>query len=455
MAIKKKNNLTWYLIGTAVVLVIVIVVGKKAGFIGAKVVTKVATEKVALRTITETVSASGKIQPESEVKISSDVSGEIVALYVKEGDKVQQGDLLVKIKPDVYLSLVDRAKAALNTAKANLSNAQSRLVQVESQYKRTQASFERSKKLYADKVIAEAEYETALSSFEVAKAEVQANKESVSGAKFNVASGEASLKEAQDNLNRTTIKAPVDGTIYGLKVETGERVVGTSQMAGTEMMRIANLGLMEVSVDVNENDIARLNLKDTALIEVDAYLDKKFKGLVTEIANSANLLGTSVDQVTNFTVKIRILPESYAELVKPGVASPFRPGLSATVEIETEKRVNVIAVPIQAVTTRSDSSIAKAKEAKETKEEVKTTAPAKANLPAVQKEYVFVYDKGVAKLVEVTTGIQDDVYIEVKMGAKVDDELIVAPYLAVSKKLKDADKVEKVEKEKLFSADKE
>lgn len=438
-----------YLGIAVVVLIVFIVIGKSAGWIGGHENTQVAVEKAAIRTLVETVSASGKIQPEAEVKISPDVSGEVVTLYVKEGDKVKKGDPLVKIKPDIYISLLDRANAALNTARANLANAQSRLVQVESQFKKAQASYDRSKKLHADKVIADADYEAAVSAYEVAKAEVEANKESVRGAKFNVASAEASVKESQDNLNKTSINAPVDGTIYGLKIEAGERVVGTSQMAGTEMMRIANLGSMEVSVDVNENDIARLTVGDTANIEVDAYLDKKFKGLVTEIANSANTLGTTVDQVTNFTVKIRIIPESYASIMKPGMISPFRPGLSATVEVETEKKANVLSIPIQAVTTRSDSVMEKmkkgSKDKKETKEKVK---PAEE-----EKEYVFIYDKGVAKQVEVKTGIQDDMNIEILKGIAKDAEVIVAPYLAVSKKLKDQDKVEKVDKEKLFSGE--
>ena len=446
---KKKSNLMMYLGITAVVLIVFIVVGRSAGWIGAKTVIQVAVEKADTRTITETVSASGKIQPEAEVKISPDVSGEIVELYVKEGQKVKKGDLLVKIKPDIYMSLLDRTNAALNTARANLATSQSRLTQVESQFKKAQASYDRNKKLYKDKVISDAENETSISAYEVAKAEVDANRENVRGAKFSVASAEASVKEAQDNLNKTTIKAPVDGTIYGLKVEAGERVVGTSQMAGTEMMRIANLGSMEVNVDVNENDITRVSVGDTTNIEVDAYLDKKFKGIVTEIANSASLLGSTVDQVTNFTVKIRILSESYASLLKPGMISPFRPGLSATVEIETEKKTNILTVPIQAVTTRSDSVMNKAKaNIKKSGEETKAVKAQEE-----EKEYVFVLEKGVAKQIEVKTGIQDDMYIEVKTGVKKLDEVVVAPYIAVSKKLKDQDKVEKVDKDKLFSGE--
>lgn len=448
---KKNNKLMMYLGIAAVVLVVFISIGRKAGWIGAKAITQVAVEKAEVRTIVETVSASGKIAPEAEVKISPDVSGEIVALYVKEGDKVKKGDLLVKIKPDIYLSLLDRTRAALNTARANLATSQSRLTQVESQFKKAQAAYERNKKLYQDKVVSDADNESAVSAYEVAKAEVEANRENVRGAKFSVASAEASVKEAQDNLNKTTIQAPVDGTIYGLKVEAGERVVGTSQMAGTEMMRIANLGSMEVNVDVNENDITRVSLGDTTTIEVDAYLDKKFKGIVTEIANSASLLGTSVDQVTNFTVKIRILAASYASILKPGMISPFRPGLSATVEIETEKKSNILTVPIQAVTTRTDSVKEHSNGDKTGKKDDSKKNGSKA--VAEQQEYVFIADKGIAKQVVVKTGIQDDMYIEVTSGVKKDDEVIIAPYIAVSKKLKDNDQIEKVDKEKLFKGE--
>lgn len=444
---KKNKRILLYLGGAVIFLILFSVIGKKAGFIGGKEIIKVAVEKAAFRTIVETVSASGKIQPEAEVKISPDVSGEIVGLYVKEGDKVKKGDLLAKIKPDVYLSLVDRAIAALNSAKANLANAQSRSVQAASQYKKAQSSFDRSKKLYADKVISDADYEAAQSAFEVAKAETDAAKESVSGAKFNVASAEASVKEAKDNLNKTTIMAPVDGTIYGLKVELGERVVGTSQVSGTEMMRIANLGNMEVDVDVNENDIARLSVGDTANIEVDAYLNQKFVGIVTEIANSANSLGATVDQVTNFTVKIRILPESYKSLMKPGVASPFRPGLSATVDIMTERQLNVLTIPIQAVTVREDSTSEKKEENQGIAEQKQKDAK-KETLK--DKEYVFLFSEGSVKQVEVATGIQDDQYIIISKGLDKDAEVVIAPYLAISKRLKDGSLVEKVDKEKLF-----
>ena len=334
----KKNNLLKWLAIVVVVLIVFAVIGKKAGWFGGQDKKQVVAEQVAKRDITEVVSASGKIQPEVEVKISPDVSGEIVELNVKEGDRVKKGQLLVRILPDIYQSYVDRSVAAMNGAKANSENSKSRLLQARSQYEKAQLTFDRNKKLYEEKLISASEWEGIKSGTEVAKAEVDAALQSLSGADFNVRSAEASVKEAQDNLRKTSIFAPVDGTISKLNVEKGERVVGTSQMAGTEMMTLANLNEMEVNVDVNENDIVRVNVGDTASVEVDAYLGKKFKGVVTEVANSANISGLSVDQVTNFTVKVRILRESYEQIIDsnhPGRAV-FNPGMSATVDIMTK-----------------------------------------------------------------------------------------------------------------------
>lgn len=446
----KKNRFLKYGIGAVILLILFVVIGRKMGWVGGAPRIQVAVEETEKRTIAETVSASGKIQPEVEVKISADVSGEIVELHVKEGDKVKRGQLLLKIKPDIYVSNLDRSNASLNTTRANLANAEARLVQVESQFKKAQASYTRSKKLYHDKIISESEFEAAESAYEVAKAEVDAARQSVVGARFNVRSAQASVKESRDNLSKTTIFAPVDGTVSRLNVEVGERVVGTLQMAGTEIMRIANLNTMEVNVDVNENDINRVSLGDTATIEVDAFLDSKFKGIVTEIANSANVLGATVDQVTNFAVKIRILPESYSQLVKEGsvLSSPFRPGLSATVEVQTEKISNIITVPIQAVTTRIDSTDQKKAAMQKDK-----TSPEKAKKKTaeVPKEYVFVIDGGKVRQVEVKTGIQDDMYIQILSGLKEKDKVVVAPYLAISKKLKDGTAVDKVDRDKLFT----
>lgn len=442
---KKKKSLLVYLIIAVVVLLIVLVAGKKAGWFGDKSIDEVSVEKVSVRSIIETVSASGKIQPEIEVKISPDVSGEIIGLYVKEGDKVKKGQLLVKIRPDVYESYLERATATLNNSKANLANAEARFIQAEQ-------AFKRNTKLHNDKVISDADFEQIKSSYMVAKAEVEA-------ARFNIKSAEASVKETRDNLVKTTIFSPVDGTVSKLNVESGERVVGTSQMSGTEMMRIANLTSMEVNVDVNENDINRLSLGDTATIEVDAFLDKKFKGIVSEIANSANVVGTSSDQVTNFTVKIRVLPESYAD-VSPkdkSLPSPFRPGLSATVDIQTEKLSNILTIPIQAVTTRDDTTsidksptLAKVSKKKET--ETKTDKKEEQNTEFY--EYVFVHENGKVKMQRVKTGIQDDQYIQIMSGLKEGQEVVTAPYLAISKKLKNGSNVKLVKEDELFKEEK-
>ncbi len=426
--LNKKNNLIKYLIIAVVVLIAFAITGKKMGWIGGVANQKVAIEKVEQRTIVETVSASGKIQPEVEVKISSDVSGEIVSLMVIEGQKVKRGQLLCKIRPDIYESYLDRASAALNTSKANLANAEARFIQ-------TEQAYERNLKLIKDKIISEADFEVIKSNYLSSKADVQA-------AKFNVKSAEASVKEAKDNLFKTTVFSPVDGTVSKLNVELGERVLGTSQMTGTEIMRIANLNSMEVSIDVNENDINRLSIGDTAIVEVDAFLDKKFKGIVTEIANSASVVGASADQVTNFPVKIRVLPESYASLNSKdkNMPSPFRPGLSATVEIQTEKTSNILTIPIQSVTTREDST--------------DNTTNADSKLPALGiKEFVFVVEGNKVKKIAVKTGIQDDMYIEIKSGLKAGQEVVVAPYLAISKLLKEGMQIEKVSKEDLYTAE--
>ncbi len=442
--ISKKNKTLIYIGVGTLLLIIVLVIGKKAGWFGASNMIEVAVEKTELRDIVETVSASGKIQPEMEVKISPDVSGEIIGLYVKEGDKVTKGQLLVKIRPDVYESYLDRATAALNNSKANLANSEARYIQAEQ-------AFQRNSKLHKDKVISDADFEQIKSNYMVAKADVEA-------ARFNIKSAEASVKEAKDNLVKTTIFSPVDGTISKLNVELGERVVGTTQMSGTEMMRIANLSNMEVNVDVNENDINRLSVGDTANIEVDAFLDTKFKGIITEVANSASVVGTSADQVTNFTVKIRILSESYAHLMKDkSMPSPFRPGLSATVDIQTNKKTRILTIPIQAVTVRDDTSSVNDKK-KYTAEKPKEGEAKKENTKeekvAEEFEYVFVVESGKAKMIRVKTGIQDDQYIEILEGLKEGQEIVTAPYLAISKLLKNDIAVQVVKEEDLFKAEK-
>jgi len=427
------------------ILIVLAVVGKQMEWFGKSIDVKVVVETVDLHDIVETVSANGKIQPEIEVKISPDVSGEIIELAVKEGDKVNSGDLLVKIKPDIYLASVDRMDAALNSAMASLANSKARFIE-------SQATYNRNKKLWEEKVISDAE-------FEGITANMKVSEQNMIAAEFNIKSANASLKEAKDNLAKTMIFAPVSGIVYNLNVEKGERVVGTSQMAGTEIMRLANLNEMEVSVEVNENDIVRVMTHDTTDIEVDAYLDRTFTGIVTEVANSANTEGIGADQVTNFTVKIRILQFSYEDLIATGNASisPFRPGMSATVEIRTESAAEIVAVPIQAVTIREDTTKAadpddvKAKAAVdagsgETKKKKKWKKAGK------KEECVFVLAEGdLVELRWVEVGIQDNDFIQITEGLKKGEQVIVGPYSAVSKKLEDAKKVEVVEEEDLYA----
>jgi HlyD family secretion protein len=448
---KKRNTI---LIIAGAILLIALVVAKKKGMIGETPKTKISTEKVERRSIIETITASGKIQPEKEILIAPDASGEIKGLFVKEGDSVKAGQLLLKINPDIYLSALDKVKASLNSSKANLANSRARLSQAESQKIKAESDFNRSKTLHDKSVISDADFEAAKSQYDVAKAEVEAAKENVEAARYAVNNAEAALKEANDNLTKTAVFSPIDGTVSKLSKEVGERVSGASQFSqGTEVLRIANLNNMEAQVDVSENDIVRVHLNDTALIEVDAYLGRKFKGIVSQIANSANTTGAGTDQVTNFTVKIRMLPESYSDLLdkKNPNLSPFRPGMSASVEILTTYEYNVITVPIQAVTTRDDtSSVDSKKQYKKIKKETKETV-----LSKTPKEYVFVYKDGKVFLREVKVGIQDTDYYQILKGLEEGEEVVSAPYRAISKKLKNKQEVEKVDKDKLFETKEE
>lgn len=440
-------------------IIILLFVAKSIGVFGKPEGVKVTTENVTKRTITEIITANGKIQPETEVKISSDVSGEIVELYVKEGKQVKTGDLLIKIRPDIYQSNLDRMLASLNSTRANLANAKARLMQTEAQFEQSELSYKRNKKLFDEKAISKSAYEQAYSSYITAKSEVEASKQTVRAAEFAIQSSEASLKEARENLNKTSIYAPMNGTVSKLNVEKGERVVGTIQMTGTELLRIADMDKMEVLVDVNENDIVRVCQQDTAIIEMDAYFGRKFKGVVTEIANSSTNTGqsiTSSDEVTNFEVKILILKESYNDLIPEDNKSyfPFRPGMTATVDIQTETKRNVLSVPILAVTTRTDSIPTKPQ--MEDINEIKVKNDKEKFLKKESNEpdeVVFTYNKKNKKIAKVIvkTGIQDNDYIEIVEGLTDSIEIITGPYSAVSKKLKDGQEVTKTDKDKLFS----
>ena len=427
-------------------LIVFAIIGKSAGWFGGNDPVKVSTDKVEKRTIYEIITANGKIQPVTEVKISSDVSGEIVELYVKEGETVKTGQLLLKIKPDLYISAKDRAVAAVNNSSANLENAIARKDQSQAQLKKTELSFERNQKLWEQKTISKAEWDASVAEFEVAKSEVEASKQNVKSAEFNVKSAEASLKEANEKLYKTSAYAAIDGIVTRLNVEKGERVVGTDMMAGTEVLRIADLKKMEVKVDVNENDIVRVNIGDTAIVEVDAYLDQKFKGIVTEIANSANTSSqTSADQVTSFEVKIILLENSYNHLITPIKLYPFRPGMTANVDIQTKKKKDILAVPIEAVTSRTDSALYGQKRNK-----VKTSSKL-AEEAEKPYEVVFVRNKNLTKVRKVITGIQDNNYIEIIDGLSEKDEVITAPYSAIARKLKDSTLIKVVDKKDLFN----
>ncbi len=415
---------TKIILGIVVLLLVLMVVGAKAGLFGKKGNFKeVDVKKVALVDIVETVSATGKIQPEIEVKISSEVSGEIIELPFKEGQQVKKGDLLVKVNPDLIQSAVSRSQASYQNVKAGLEQAEANL-------KQAKADYDRNKALYDKGVISKADWDRAIANYETAQA-------SKSSAYYNVQSAAATVNEAKDNLNRTTIYAPRSGTISLLSVELGERVVGTQQMAGTEIMRVANLNNMEVEVDVNENDIVKVQIGDSTIVEVDAYLKKEFKGIVTEIANSA--AGTlTADQVTNFKVKVRILETSYQDLLegKPENYSPFRPGMTATVDIITDRRNKTIAAPISAIVIKTDTSSVKKSMTKNDAEQIKAENEEKF-------ECVFISNNGEAKLKVVETGIQDDTNIEIISGLSEGDEIITGPYNIVSKTLKSGDKIEK------------
>jgi len=402
-----KKNIKWILLFAIVVIIGLIIYGSK----NKKNSISVTTETVSKKTITEVIPANGKIKPVVEVKISPDVSGEIIELNFKEGDPIKKGDLIIKIKQDVYISMRDRAEASLNSIKAQLT-------QMMAQYNQIELNYLRNKTLFEQKAISESDYESALSQYEVVKEQMKA-------AEFNVKSASASLKEAQENLIKTTIYAPMDGIISKMSVERGERVVGTSQFAGTEMLRIANFKDMEVLVDVNENDIIRIKPNDTTTIEVDAYPDRKFTGIVTQIANSAKNIGSALEQVTNFEVKVYILPESYSDLVNAG-KNPFRPGMSASVSIQTAKKSDILTIPIQAITTRADLLSDTTKKSLDGNEVV---------------EQVFVMKGDTLEVRKITTGIQDLNNIEVLTGIKDGDVVVTGPYAAISKTLKSGSKV--------------
>lgn len=465
---KRKKTLLYALIGLFVLLVVAVAIKARQKPKGEEVT----AEKVQRRTIRETVSASGKIFPETEVKISSDVSGEIIELYVEEGDSVRAGQILAKIRPDEYQSAVEQGQASLNTARSqreiSSANVKTSAAQIEqfkadvqrakTQLETTRNAHQRNEKLYKDGVISTAEYETSLSNWKAAESALAAAEASLQSAEnnfanarenvrvsdFGITSAGARLKELRTSLQKTIITAPVNGIVSKLNVEKGERVVGTLQMAGTEMMRIANLHSMEVQVEVSENDILKVSVNDEADIEVDAYLGRKFKGKVTEIANSASNVTSSAaslntDQVTNFVVKIRVAPTSYADLMGGGKQYPFRPGMSASVDIYTNDADSTLSVPLIAVTAREEDEKGKKPEAKEV---------SKKEGDNEIREIVFVVTGDTVGVREVKTGIQDNDYIEILSGLQEGENVVTGPYSAIARKLKGGSRITVTDKKK-------
>ncbi len=448
------KTLIWILVGS------VVVIGglfglKKAGIIGKEEGIRVATEKVEQKTIIQTVNASGKVYPEIEVKVSPDISGEIVELTVAEGDSVRKGQMLARIYADILGSQRDQVAAGVNQARAQLSNSTAALDALKASVDQTKAAYDRQKRLLDDKVISRAEFEQAEAAYKSSVANYTAAKEGLNSGRASISSAQAQLTRADKDLSRTVITAPMDGVVSLLGVKKGERVAGNSFNVGTEMMRIADMRSIEVRVDVGENDIPKVKLGDTALVEVDAYSNRKFKGLVYKIANpvSSQLGSTSAAEVTNYKVHIRLLASSYMDLIGKGKAFPFRPNMSASADIQTLTKYNVIAVPLNAITTRDPKLEKDSTTKKDSAKKTVTTnvSDKKDNDSKELEEVAFVLQKdGTVKKVKVKTAIQDLNNIEIIEGLKVGDEVVTAPYSIVSKTLKNKDKVTVVDKDKLY-----
>ena len=459
------KKLIW-IISTLVLLIVVMIVLKKKGVIGKEAGINITTEKTGKRTITETVNASGKVYPEIEVKVSPDISGEIVQLDVAEGDSVRKGQVIARIYADIYNSQRDQAAAVVTQSQAQVSNSQAQLGALKATLDQAEVTYKRQKQLLDEKVISRAEFEQADQAFKTARANYSAAVEGIRGTQASVQSARAQLMRANKDVGRATLIAPMDGVVSLLAVKKGERVVGTAQMAGTEMLRVADMSVMEVRVNVGENDIPKVDLNDSALIEVDAYTNRKFKGIVTKIASSnttaASSQSASGTDVTNYEVHIRLLPESYQDLLAESKSkkSPFRPGMNASADIQTKTHTNVLAVPINAVTTR-DRNGDKVNTGKEgsnnsnNSNNSNTTNTSSGNADEIE-EVVFLLqpDKISVKKVKVTTGIQDINYIEILTGLQGGEEIITGPYNVVSKTLKEGDKVKVVPKEQLFEGEK-
>jgi HlyD family secretion protein len=458
---RKSNKMVYWLIGATVFIILFLVVGKSAGWIGKAKELEVEVAKAKRVTIVEKVSASGTVQPVTEVKIAPEVSGEIIDLLIEEGDSVRKGQTLVKIRPDTWQSQLDRAEAGLNQQRASLEQTEANLLRSKATFTRSEQDYKRQERLYKEKVISDADWQLAQQNYNVAKSDVTSAEQAVEASKYIIRSTEASLREARENFRKTSVVAPMTGVVSKLIVKNGERVVGTATMTGTEMLRIADLTKMEVRVNVNENDIVRVSVGDTAVIDVDAYsnINKEFKGIVTLIANTAKDKA-SADAITEFEVRILILSSSYQDLVKEGNKFPFRPGMTASVDIITTQKADVLSVPLASVTTRNPEDLKKSENnaggpPAQNANNQSTSNQAKPAKKEADKVVVFINDKGVAKMVEVKTGISDYDNIEILSGLSDSTEIVTGPFLVVSKRLKDGEKIRKAEKKEEPKKDEE
>ena len=452
------KKLLWIIIGLVVVIIVMVVL-KKAGALGKEEGIKVSSEKTSKKTIIETVTASGKIYPEIEVKVSPDISGEIVELNVQEGDSVRKGQVLARIYADIYSTQRDQAAAIVSQQQAMTANSSAQLESLKSTLDQAQATYNRQKKLVDDKVISKAEFEQAETALHTAQANYNATLQSIRSNQASVQSAKANLTKANKDLGRTTIVAPMNGVISLLSVKKGERVAGNSFNIGTEMMRVADMSGMEIRVDVGENDVPKVHLGDSALVEVDAYNNRKFKGIVTQIASSSKGAATQLaatNDVTNYEVRVRLLPDSYKDLIDPHKPKsfPFRPGMNASADIQTRRHENVLSVPINAVTTRekgSDKVVNSEKSSFDKKNDASSDdQSAKASTSGLEEVVYVLQPNSKVKKVVVKTDIQDINCIEIINGLKEGEEVITGPYSTVSKTLKDGTKVKVVPKEQLF-----
>jgi HlyD family secretion protein len=452
------NRKLWWLIAFVGILIIVLFVLKQQGVLGKEEGIKVSAEKVMRRTIIETVTASGKLYPEVEVKVSPDISGEIVDLAVNEGDSVKKGQVLARIYADIYTTQRDQAAAMVNQQQASVSNSSAQLQALKATMDQSKRAFDRQKQLLDEKVISRSEFEQAENAYLTAQANYNAAIQGIRGSEAGVTSARANLLKANKDLSRTAVLAPMSGVVSLLNVKKGERVVGNSMMAGTEMMRVADMNVIEVIVDVGENDIPKVHFGDSAIVEIDAYNNRTFKGIVTKIASSqGSATATTANDVTNYKVHIRLLKDSYSDLLDPArpKSFPFRPGMSASADIQTKRHENVLSVPINAITTREKNTDKPLATAKPTavkgaeNEENAERGPVSSSADLDEVAFILKPDATVQK-VNVRTDIQDLNYIELLSGLKEGDQVITGPYNTVNKILQNGTKVKVVEKEQLF-----